>query len=298
MHCHIPLTESVKASIEAVRSASTAAGDTVRLILAVGGWADSRHFSWCTRNQGRRTKLVGEIAEIMSTYNYHGIDIDWEHPRSGGCLGTSTADQQVDHCEGAKTDWMDYCEKPTGWSFHNTKDVAGYAQFVADLRAVLGYNSHISATIGIGEQMGTAWADANIPDRFNFNVMCKYVNFLQLMTYDYMGLWNNPKYTSHQAAFGCDPSDPLQQLGSYPYKPTGADWCSIWECGWEEKFSDATRSDNCAFPRLHTVGNVEWFVTPWEPTQDGGIPCSNVQTPIPSVWTWGTCPSHRVRRFI
>lgn len=33
-----------------------------------------------------------------------------------------------------------------------------------------------------------------------------------------MGLWNAPATTSHHAAFGCDPIDPLQKQGSYPFK--------------------------------------------------------------------------------
>eukprot|EP01054_Gregarina_sp_Poly1_P000962 Gregarina_sp_Poly_1__961@NODE_1234_length_4694_cov_90_419278_g58_i1_p2_GENE_NODE_1234_length_4694_cov_90_419278_g58_i1NODE_1234_length_4694_cov_90_419278_g58_i1_p2_ORF_typecomplete_len277_score17_72Glyco_hydro_18/PF00704_28/9_9e24_NODE_1234_length_4694_cov_90_419278_g58_i123543184 len=263
-------------------------------MLAVGGWADSSHFSFCTRNRDRRTKFVASLLEVMTAFDYGGIDLDWEHPRSGGCLGASIEDDQIDHCEGAKTDWMDFCSKPNGWSFHYVKDAAGYEQFVADLRGALGYNTHLSATIGIGEQMSTVWGDPNIRDRFNYATLCKYSNFLQLMTYDYMGLWNNPRITSHQAAFGCDPADPLQQLGSYPFKPSGSDWCSLFECGWEEVFSNAARTDNCAFPRLHTVGNVEWFRTPWEPVQPGNMPCGSTNFQTPSVWTWGTCPSHRV----
>lgn len=51
----------------------------------------------------------------------------------------------------------------------------------------------------------------------------------------------------------------------------------------------------CPFPRLHTIGNVEWFSAPWEAhpawmgASDSCIPGYDTR-----VYTWGTCPPERI----
>lgn len=119
---------------------------------------------------------------MVKKYSLDGVDIDWEHPRYGGCLygGAKDTSDYAETCEGSPTDWMDYCQKPRSWTFHNYQDIAAYTQFGADLRSVMGYNTHLSMTIGIGEQMSSVWCEANYKDRYNFNDMCKSFNFLQV----------------------------------------------------------------------------------------------------------------------
>ncbi|EZG68193.1 glycoside hydrolase family 18 protein [Gregarina niphandrodes] len=225
VRCGVKVTDDVKEfTKKALELAESNSGDKRPLvILAVGGWADTRHFSWCASNSKRRSKLVNALHDIVEELGIDGVDFDWEHPRLGGCLGPDKDDEEVTNCEGSKTNWMDYCEKPKNWAFHNKDDIVGYSQLLAETRLALGWKKHISFTVGIGGQLDGGWGE--LPDRFNFGDMCKYANFMQMMSYDYFGNWNDPGITGHQGALFCDQEDPAQinEWARGPWEPMTAD---------------------------------------------------------------------------
>ncbi|WP_437193127.1 glycoside hydrolase family 18 protein [Planctomicrobium sp. SH527] len=52
----------------------------VRLILCMGGWGKSDHFSKAVLNDSARERLVQEIVKVLQQHQMDGLDLDWEHP--------------------------------------------------------------------------------------------------------------------------------------------------------------------------------------------------------------------------
>lgn len=61
----------------------------LKLILSVGGWDYSAHFSDVAATAAGRADFAQSCAELLSDYNLDGIDLDWEYPVSGGTAGTN-----------------------------------------------------------------------------------------------------------------------------------------------------------------------------------------------------------------
>lgn len=53
-----------------------------RIILCLGGWEKSTHFSGVITNPQTRTRLVNSLIRMLQDYRLNGLDIDWEYPRS------------------------------------------------------------------------------------------------------------------------------------------------------------------------------------------------------------------------
>ena len=60
----------------------------LKLLLSVGGWDHSAHFSDVAATAARRAAFAKSCAELLATYGLDGIDLDWEYPVSGGAAGT------------------------------------------------------------------------------------------------------------------------------------------------------------------------------------------------------------------
>ncbi len=53
-------------------------------ILSIGGWGLSRPFSDAARTPASRRKFIDSAIDLMETYHFDGLDIDWEYPTGGG----------------------------------------------------------------------------------------------------------------------------------------------------------------------------------------------------------------------
>lgn len=60
----------------------------LKLILSVGGWDYSAHFSDVAATAAGRATFAQSCAALLSDYDLDGIDLDWEYPVSGGTSGT------------------------------------------------------------------------------------------------------------------------------------------------------------------------------------------------------------------
>jgi len=57
----------------------------LKFLLSVGGWTDSGPFYAMAASETTRETFAQSCAEFLKTYpQFDGIDIDWEHPVSGG----------------------------------------------------------------------------------------------------------------------------------------------------------------------------------------------------------------------
>ena len=141
----------------------------LRTSIAIGGWTLSGNFSSvCATAQGRDT-LASSIYDFLGTYTmFDGIDFDWEYPGGGGLGGNSESPQ----------------------------DGANYASLLELVRGKLdqlGAENDRYYEITVASPGGS--------DKIaNFNVsgVNQYVDFFNVMTYDFHGTWENT--TGHQAA--------------------------------------------------------------------------------------------------
>ena len=61
----------------------------LKLLLSVGGWDYSAHFSDVAATAAGRTAFAQSCAKLLAAYDLDGIDLDWEYPVSGGTAGTN-----------------------------------------------------------------------------------------------------------------------------------------------------------------------------------------------------------------
>ena len=60
----------------------SAHSNNTKVILALGGWSDSEGFPPMAENPKARKKFIKGITDSCLKYNYDGIDLDWEFPKS------------------------------------------------------------------------------------------------------------------------------------------------------------------------------------------------------------------------
>lgn len=75
---HVDLGKVANAPWEILREYRAKHG--VRLILCMGGWGRSDHFSKAVLNDSARKTLVEEIVKTLQLHQLDGLDLDWEHP--------------------------------------------------------------------------------------------------------------------------------------------------------------------------------------------------------------------------
>ena len=145
----------------------------VELGFALGGWTLSDEFSTAFASQSGRDRFVSDVVDIFKTYEFFSVvDFDWEYPGGGGNAGNASS----------------------------ANDGANFALVLEQLRAELdalesqtGGNYEVSiATAGGSEKL------ANL----NLSGIDPYVDFYNVMTYDFHGGWENQ--TGHQAAMTWD----------------------------------------------------------------------------------------------
>ena len=56
----------------------------LKIIVSIGGWTWSTHFSDIAADPNLRNKFAHNVADFVKQYNLDGIDIDWEYPGMKG----------------------------------------------------------------------------------------------------------------------------------------------------------------------------------------------------------------------
>ncbi|CAH1954839.1 unnamed protein product [Acanthoscelides obtectus] len=128
-------------------------------IVAIGGWEESGQFSHVVSDPKLRATLVTSAVKFMQTYGFNGFDLDWEFPGQRG---------------GAKTDKQNF------------------SKLIKELRAA--FDKHgflLSAAVN-----GVGWS---VDVSFEVPVLNKYLDMINVMSYDYHGPWDVNKVTGHHA---------------------------------------------------------------------------------------------------
>lgn len=61
-----------------------AANPHLKLMISVGGWSWSNHFSNMAKTEETRRAFANSAVDFLREYNFDGLDIDWEYPVEGG----------------------------------------------------------------------------------------------------------------------------------------------------------------------------------------------------------------------
>ena len=145
----------------------------VNLGFALGGWTLSDEFSTAYATQEGRDKFVSETVRIFETYDFFNVvDFDWEYPGGGGKAGNAVS----------------------------SNDGANFELVLRDLRSAL---NDLSAETGreFEVSIATAGGEEKLAN-LNLEGIDPYVDFYNVMTYDFHGGWEN--ITGHQAAMTGD----------------------------------------------------------------------------------------------
>ncbi|EAT48574.1 AAEL000389-PA, partial [Aedes aegypti] len=136
----------------------------VKLMVAIGGWNEgSINYSNMAASATYRKKFIDSVVSFLQTYKFDGFDVDWEYPTQNG--GSVTADR---------------------------------ANFVTLLKELQLRFSSLGYILSIAVGASTALR----PTAYNVPEINKYVDFVNLMTYDFHTLWdgrtghNSPLYAA------------------------------------------------------------------------------------------------------
>ena len=68
-----------------------------RMLLSIGGWSLSGHFSDAAATQENRERFARTAIDLMRQYDFDGIDVDWEYPDGGGAAGNTERPDDPDN---------------------------------------------------------------------------------------------------------------------------------------------------------------------------------------------------------
>ena len=148
----------------------------VELGFALGGWTLSDEFSTAFESQSGRDRFTSDVVDIFQNNQFFSVvDFDWEYPGGGGNSGNASS----------------------------SSDGANFALVLEQLRTEL--DALESQTGGHYEvSIATAGGSEKL-DNLNLSGIDPYVDFYNVMAYDFHGGWENQ--TGHQAAMTADASN-------------------------------------------------------------------------------------------
>lgn len=145
----------------------------LRTSIAIGGWTLSGNFSTSFDTAAEREVFADSVLTFLRTYTmFDGVDFDWEYPGGGGLESNAVA-------------------------------AADGANYVAALQLVRQKLNGLEAETGRTYEISVASAAGSdkIPN-FNLPELKEFVDFFNVMTYDFHGTWESA--TGHQAALQGD----------------------------------------------------------------------------------------------
>lgn len=132
----------------------------LKVLVSIGGWSWSKGFSNAAMTEASRAKFAESCARFVKEYKLDGIDLDWEYPNQIG-----------------------------GGNPHHPLDVHNFTLMLKEVRAELDKigaadNKHYLLAIATG-------ADKAYVDNTELGEIHKYIDFLNIMTYDFYNGWHH-----------------------------------------------------------------------------------------------------------
>jgi len=161
----------------------------IKIMLSLGGWTWSKHFSTCTVDPAKRARFVKSAVDMLARTDGDGLDIDWEYPT--GCSSSSSGAAKCG----------------LGSNSHDPADWSNYISLMKELRKEMTarkFGRHMELTVAAGMSptlnKGTS-KNNNKEGAIGAAPLKEWVasmDAINFMAYDYMGSWN--KYTAHHTA--------------------------------------------------------------------------------------------------
>ncbi|CZR54955.1 probable class V chitinase [Phialocephala subalpina] len=140
---------------------------TAKLMIALGGWGDTAGFSQGAATDESRALYASNVASMLDTYGFDGVDIDWEYPGGNG---------------------QDYRQTPNS---EKVSEIETYPLLLAAIKSAIGDKLLSIATPGkIGDMI--AFTPEQAPK------IWESVDFVNIMTYDLMNRRDN--ITTHHTS--------------------------------------------------------------------------------------------------
>ncbi|WP_297085696.1 glycoside hydrolase family 18 protein [uncultured Draconibacterium sp.] len=134
----------------------------LKILISIGGWSWSGGFSDAALTEQSRAVFAKSCATMVNDYRLDGIDLDWEYPNQPGAGNT-----------------------------YRPEDVQNFTLMLQKVRESLdemaraeGKEKHYLLTIATG-------ADMVYVDNTNLGEVQKYLDFINIMTYDFYNGWHN-----------------------------------------------------------------------------------------------------------
>lgn len=155
----------------------------LKTIISIGGWTLSDKFSDVAFTDASRKKFAKSAVEFMKEYGFDGIDIDWEYPVGGGKPG----------------------------NVNRPEDKHNYTLLLEELDKQI----QVQEAQDNKDYLLTIASPAGFDKTENYELaeMSKHLDWLNVMTYDYHGAWENT--TNHNAALYPNSNDPSSLAGKY-----------------------------------------------------------------------------------
>lgn len=138
----------------------------LKVLLTVGGGGSNGGFSEAVNSISNRTKFIISTLATLGKYNFDGLDIDWEFPV---------------------------------WNDGVKEDKSNLISFLKEFKALSTFYARLVGkppsllTVAVAAVQGIITSSYDIPE------MAKYVDFINLMSYDYHDyLWYTP-FTGHNS---------------------------------------------------------------------------------------------------
>lgn len=141
----------------------------LKVLLSIGGWTWSSAFSDVAATAAAREKFARSCADLMETYGFDGLDVDWEYPGGGGL----------------------YPGRP--------EDTTNFTALLAAMRAELDRRGTYLLTIA-------APAGASLIASIEVDQIHASLDWVNVMSYDFHGGWE--RTTNFNAALAPVPGDP------------------------------------------------------------------------------------------
>ena len=158
----------------------------LRILLSVGGYTWSDHFSDLALTGEGRAVFAASCVDLVATYGFDGLDIDWEYPGGGG-------------------------EAPG-----RPEDTGNFTALLAAIRSELDARTP-GALLTIAVPAGPS-----LIAHYDIAALPTLVDWVNVMSYDFHGAWENR--TGFNAPLAPAPGDPNPSAASFTVSAAAQAW--------------------------------------------------------------------------